>query len=208
MCHVQTRTRELGANMDLGRLVGNLTSDSALVRTLLGRLRPLDVVFGRTFSSTYDLATFEPDLAYHLALGGFDDFLMQQGELAIGASEIHRASITGGADLPLGFEFTLSYTDINTERHSRVGDGFNLTQTDLQEWPIGTVRWRQSFRGGVLSQVALAATVREREGSTRLPTATGTALTATNSGFDSQLREFRQKTVWQRLQELTPKYGL
>lgn len=28
----------------------------------------------------------------------------------------------------------------------------------------------------------------------------GLSLTATNSGFDSQLREFRQKTVWQRSQ--------
>ena len=37
--------------------------------------------------------------------------------------------------------------------------------------------------------------------------ADGLSLTATNSGFDSQLREFRQTTVWHRLQALTQKYG-
>ncbi len=63
-----------------------------------------------TRTSTFDLTAFDPDLGYELALGGLDNFLTQQGVPAIGVSEARIATITGGADLPLGFTVTLSHS--------------------------------------------------------------------------------------------------
>ncbi|HSE27685.1 MAG TPA: hypothetical protein VLA95_05605 [Gemmatimonadales bacterium] len=170
-----SRTRELGATVFLDRLLAGLLGDSSgVVRSLRG-LRPLDLTTGRTRTSTFDLATFDPGLGYQLGLGGLEDFLVQEGDTAIGASEIHRATMTLGADLPLGFSVSLSYSDIETDRHQRVGDEFQVTSVQTTEWPIGTVRFTRTFRRGPLAQLVLGATVRDREGVTRLPVLTGAA---------------------------------
>ena len=177
-----SRSREVGASFFVDRALGGMLGDSAgTVRALRG-MRPVDVVFGRARSSTYDLATFSPGLGYQLGLGGLDDFLRQEDDAAIGASETGRATITTGADLPFGFSFTLSYSDLETDRYQRVGEEFRLTTISTTEWPIGTLRWARTFRAGVLSQVTLGATVRDRQGTTRLPVTGGTtALQATES---------------------------
>ncbi len=170
-----SRTRELGATVAVDRLAARLLGDSSGVTRALRGFRPVDVLTARTRTSTYDLATFDPGLGYQLALGGLDDFLSQEGEPAIGASDIGRASVTLGADLPLGLSVSLSYSDIETDRHQRVGDEFQVTTIETTEWPIGTVRFTRAFRGGPLAQLVLGATVRDREGVTRLPTAAGAA---------------------------------
>ena len=177
-----SRTRELGASLFLERALAGLLGDSAgAVRAIRG-MRPVDFVLGGTKTSTYDLATFDPGLGYQLGLGGLDDFLHQEDDDAIGASETDRATVTTGADLPFGFSFTISYSDLATDRYQRVGEDFRLTTTTATEWPIGTLRWARAFRRGALAQVTLGATVRDRQGTTRLPVAGGTtALQATES---------------------------
>ncbi|MEE8062021.1 MAG: hypothetical protein V3T16_09325, partial [Gemmatimonadales bacterium] len=64
------RTRELGAAFELARLTQAIFGDSSGVTKALARVRPLDLSTRNTRSSTFDLATFEPTLAYRLGLGG------------------------------------------------------------------------------------------------------------------------------------------
>jgi hypothetical protein len=177
-----SRSRELGASVAMDRLAGGLLGDSATVVRALRGFRPVDMVFGRTLSSTYDLATFDPGLGYQLGLGGLDDFLQQEDELAIGAAEIGRATVTVGADLPVGLSLSVSYSDIETERYQRVGDEFRQTTAQTTEWPIGTARWSRAFRSGPFAQLVLGASVRDRRGITLQPSSTGaTARQATSS---------------------------
>ncbi|MGH7586366.1 MAG: hypothetical protein ACREMH_08985 [Gemmatimonadales bacterium] len=177
-----SRTRELGASLYVERLLGGILGDSnGVVRSLRG-LRPVELVFGGTRTSTFDLATFDPGLGYQLALGGLDDFLHQEDDDALGASETGRSAVTAGAELPFGFSVTLSYSDLETDRHQRIGEDFRVTTTSATEWPIGTLRWARSFRRGPLAQFSLGASVRDRQASTRLPVIGGApALQATES---------------------------
>ncbi len=162
------RTRELGIALGVESLVRGLLGDSAFVSRALRGLRPVDFSFGTTRNSTFDIAAIDPGLGYQLGLGGLEDFLAQDGQQALGSSEIGRAAVTMGAELPLGLSFTLSYSDNETDRYQRVGEGFRLTEIRTTEWPIGTLRWTRGFAGGPLAQVALGATVRDRQGTTRL----------------------------------------
>jgi hypothetical protein len=46
-----------------------------------------------------------------------------------------------------------------------VGGSFIPTETQQREWPVGNVRWSQTFRGGPLALLALGTGFRRREGS-------------------------------------------
>jgi len=46
-----------------------------------------------------------------------------------------------------------------------VGGGLSQTEIKQREWPIGNVRWSQTFRGGPLALLAVGAGFRRREGS-------------------------------------------
>ncbi len=160
-----SRSNEVGAAFDVGRLVRLAAGDSSRLAKWFGRIRPLDVSTRLTRTSTFDLAAFEPSLKYMLALGGLPNFLSQEDATAIGASEARTAALTSGADLPLGFTFTLSYALTRTTRFQRVSTGFIQTETHTREWPVGNLRWSQTLRGGPIALVALGTTFRQREGS-------------------------------------------
>jgi len=177
-----TRTNELGAGVDFGRALRQLFGDSSGAGKALGRIRPLDISTRLTRTSTYDLSAFDPNVSYQLALGGLDQFLTREGESAIGASESRTATIAGGADLPFGLSITLSHALTRTTRFQQVSDGFVETEIHQEEWPVGNLRWSQTFRGGPLTQVALGTAVRRREGSSVQANLAGApALTATRS---------------------------
>ncbi len=77
------RSREFGFTIDAPRGFKQLFKDSsAATRALLG-LRVLDFVYRTSRASTYDLATFSPDLRYMLARGSTSDFLTQDGDSAL-----------------------------------------------------------------------------------------------------------------------------
>ncbi|MGZ8392895.1 MAG: hypothetical protein ACXWWK_08660, partial [Gemmatimonadales bacterium] len=134
-------------------------------------------------SSTYDLAAFTPDLGFMLALGGRDRFLSHDGEPARGASETRSTTVASGADLPLGFTATISYSLITTDRFQLVGDGFSVTNTRQREWPVGTLRWTRTFRGGPLSLVAAGASLRQRSGTSTQPGGGGAVATSSTSSY-------------------------
>ena len=188
-----TRSSELGASLDLARVTRGIAGDSSRIGLALARLRPFDVSRRVTRTSTFDLAAFDPSLNYQLAFGDLDDFLSQEGGAAParGASEIRTHSFSTGADLPLGLAFTLSFSNSETVRFQRVGEVFIETQADTREWPRGSLRWSQTFRGGPLVLVALGATVARREGTTTQPSAsvgsTTSALSSASFAPDLQV---------------------
>ena len=160
-----SRSNEVGMAVDLGRAFRLAAGDSSGLAKLLGRIRPVDLSTRLTRTSTFDLTAFEPSTRYQLGLGGLDRFLSQEGADALGASESRTASLTSGADLPLGISFTLSHGLTRTTRFQRVGGSFIPTEIEQREWPVGNVRWSRTFRGGPLSLLAIGTGFRRREGS-------------------------------------------
>ncbi len=45
-----------------------------------------------------------------------------------------------------------------------MGGSFIPTETQQHEWPVGNVRWSQTFHGGPLSLLAIGTSFRRREG--------------------------------------------
>ncbi|HET8649797.1 MAG TPA: hypothetical protein VFL95_07135, partial [Gemmatimonadales bacterium] len=166
-----SRTREIGASIDLSRALRGLFGDSSGAARALARIRPIDVSQRLTRTSTFDLAAFDPGLSYQLGLGGRDRFLQQEGASAIGATEAHNTTFTAGADLPLGFSGTLSYTLLQTLQFQRQPGGFIETQVNQREWPVGSVRFTHTFNGGPVSVLALSTSFRNRSGTSTLPPA-------------------------------------
>ncbi|HEX6667928.1 MAG TPA: hypothetical protein VF061_00135, partial [Gemmatimonadales bacterium] len=159
-----SRANEVGVAVDLGQAFRLVSGDSGTLGKLFGRVRPLDLSTRLTRTSTFDLTAFEPSLKYQLAIGSLENFLQQRDAPALGASEARTANLSSGADLPLGFSFTLSHALTRTTRFQRVGSSFIPTETKQREWPVGNVRWCHTFRGGPLSLLALGTGFRRREG--------------------------------------------
>ena len=163
------QTRELGASVDLARLVGLTFGDSSRVARGLLRVRPLDLSARTSRSSTFDLATFDPGLGYQLALGGLDRFLAQNGIPALSALEQRSKTIASGADLPGGFNFSLQYTETDATSYQTLAGSLVQTDRHQREWPVGSVRWSRTFRGGPVTLVGFSTTFRRREGTSTLP---------------------------------------
>jgi hypothetical protein len=176
------RTNEYGASLDLARGLRILAGDSSGLGRALLRVRPVDVSTRLTRTSTYDLAAFDPGVKYQLGLGGLESFLEQEGAGARGVSESRVATLASGADLPYGITFTLSHARTRTTRLQRVGEALVETETNQREFPVGSVRWSQTFRGGPLTLVAVGTIFRRREGSSLQVNRSGPgAVTSTQS---------------------------
>jgi hypothetical protein len=176
------RSREIGVSLDLGRALRQLFGDSSGVGRRLTKLRPLDVRNQLNRTSTFDLAAFDPGLGYMLALGGLDRFLSQEGIGAVGTSETRTTTVGSGADLPLGITANLSYSLTRSNRFQPVANRLSETSTRQREWPVGSVRWTQTFRGGPFNLLAAGLGFRYREGTSIQPSrAEGGALSATTS---------------------------
>jgi len=171
------RTREIGISLDPARGFRQLLTDSALHSRILKGIRVLDLVVRNQRFSTYDLATFDPGLAYMLARGGMGDFLTQGTDSALTAGEIKTVTVGGGADLPFGITAGLQYSSSETDRYTRSTNGFILSETAQTEWPILQARWTRTIRNSLLSVVSLSTNLRQRSGSTTLPSSTTSAQT-------------------------------
>jgi len=164
-----SRTRELAAAVEPSVLVRRIFGDSSVVTKALSRIRTLDLSTRTTRTSTFDLATFKPSLGYQLALGGTEDFLRQDGEIARGANEVITNQVSAGANLPLGIQASVSYSLVRTFQYTRVDQDFLRTRIRAKEWPVGNVRWNGSFTGGPISILGLGTTFRKVEGTTVVP---------------------------------------
>ena len=174
-----SRLNELGFSIDYGRGIRLLAGDSSSIGGLVRRFRPLELSWTKTKLSTYDLATFNPSLGYQLALGGFDQFLQQEGTRAIGASDTRAATISTGLDFPFGLSATINYTELVTDRYQQVNDGFLVATVSQREWPSGSLRFTRSFQKGPVTLLTLGAGLRQRSGSTQQPSLSGTTVAVT-----------------------------
>ncbi|HEV8176048.1 MAG TPA: cell surface protein SprA, partial [Gemmatimonadales bacterium] len=159
-----SRGREIALALDLARALQQISGDSSGFSKAVSRVRPLDFSSRLSRNSTYDLAAFNPDLGFMLGFGGRDRFLNHEGQSARGVSETRSATITSGAELPLGFSATISYSLTRTDRFQLVGGGFSETVTRQREWPVGNLRWSRTFGKGPLALVAAGAGLRRRYG--------------------------------------------
>ncbi len=175
------RSREIGVTLDPSRGFRQLMTDSGLTARILQGIRVLDVVYRTQRFSTYDLATFSPDLAYMLARGSLDDFLVQGTDSSLSAGEMNSLTLGGGVDLPFGITAGLQYTSSETDRYTRASNGFLLSQTSQTEWPIVQARWTQTLRNGPLTVISLSTNVRQRSGQTTLPSSTTSAVSLTET---------------------------
>jgi hypothetical protein len=164
-----SRARDIGVSLDLSRALRQLWGDSSGVGRAVTRVRPVDFSTRLTRTSTFDLSAFDPGLGFMLGLGGRDNFLTQEGESARGATETRSATVATGAELPLGFSATVSYSLTRTDRFQQVASGFTETTSRQREWPVGTLRWTRTFSGGPLTLVATSAGIRRREGTSTQP---------------------------------------
>ncbi len=177
-----SRSRDIGLSMDLGRALRQVWGDSSGLGRAVARVRPVDFSTRLSRTSTYDLNVFDPGLGFMLGLGGRDRFLSQEGESARGATETRTATLSSGADLPFGFTASMSYSLTRTDRFQLVGEGFTETTSRQREWPVGNLRWTRTFSGGPLTLIAAGTGIRRREGTSTQPGGVGNgARSATSS---------------------------
>lgn len=160
------RGRELGMSVDASKLASSAFGEKSGVASFLKGFRAFDFSDRLARSSSYDLAAFDPDLSFMLALGSLDDFLTHQGESALAVTETRTGTIAGGANLGLGVSFQLSYSRIRSTRLQRQGDTYQSTEILQREWPSGSLRLTRSLPHGPLALLSLGATYRRRTGST------------------------------------------
>lgn len=188
------RVTEIGATIEPALLLRRIFGDSSRIGKVFERLRQLDVTRRRTRQSTFDLSAFDPSLGYQLGTGGFDAFLRQGSDIAIGASQTWETSVSAGFDLPgLGLTMTSTYQENHSDRYQRaIGDAFLVTETRSRDWPNGSVTWSRVLRNGPLALITISSSLRQREGSSRTPLLDGlsAAVSATKTqslGPDLQL---------------------
>lgn len=176
------QSNEVGASVDINRVAAKIGGDSSGVAGFFRRFRPLDLSLRKTLSSSYDLATFAPDIAYTLALGDRADFLHRDGETAGYVSDGSEARVGGGADLPGGLSVTLSRAVIRTTTFNNSGGTLLQSETDRTEWPQGSARWDRLMVRGPIAVLSLSATASRQEGVTVTQSSEGAARGRTVSG--------------------------
>lgn len=171
-----SRTRDIGATIDLGRLGTGIAGDSGLVASLFRAIFPSSVSYIVERRSGFDRPRFELDARYQLALGGLDDFLRQDGQLATSASEIRTVTATGGTRLPLGAQARFSYRDLHNRGWQGRGDEQVLLDQRNREWPSVTLTVGYTppeFLRRVLTHITGQAQYRVQETSSEQPSFVG-----------------------------------
>jgi hypothetical protein len=135
------RRREIGSTVDLAELARGITGDSSIISILIRGLLPTDFSYNLERRSSFDRASFAPSFAYHLGLGGLDDFRRQEAAPSTGTAEFKSVAATGGTRLPVGAQVRLNYRNTRNTIWSRRG----VRQTEVvqrsKEWPSFTVSW-------------------------------------------------------------------
>ena len=168
-----SRQVEFGLNLDPAFLIQGLFGDSSRVTTTLQRLRPIQFTRTRSLQSTFDLATFNPDLGYQMGLGSFDAFLDRDGERAIGALRSLQTSATASLDLPGGFGAGFNYSMTDFERFQRNISSAFLVTTTHQSSPGGSLAWTRPFNNGPLTFLSSNLQLQKRVASSITPAETG-----------------------------------
>jgi hypothetical protein len=174
-----SRATEFRVSVDPRVLAQRIFGDSGKFTKALVRVRPIEFSRRSTITSTYDLATFSPDLSYQLGLGSFDSFLHHQGQDAIGAGKGTTTNVTASVDLPSGFSAQLAYSASTNDQSQRLSTGTFLTTTGTtQSWPQGRFNWSHVFTEGPLLQLAASSGVQRDHSTSLSPFTDGTVSSA------------------------------
>ncbi len=162
-----SRRMDVGTQVDAARLGRSLFGDSSGLARLVGRLTTLDVSYGRVHSSTFFGAPFVPDLAYQLAVGGFDAF-RRQGTLRAGsAADNLTLNAAAGAQLFLGLRVSGNYQRTRGETWVLRGSDQVPLETSSREWPSGSASWSitppKGAGGAVVHMIRARFLYRRRE---------------------------------------------
>ena len=134
-------TSDLGASIDLSRLLRGLLGDSSALRRALDRVTQVDL--GRRIDrrSQFDRAGFDPDLGYQLAFGGIGSFRTHNGRSATAASDNRQDRAAVSLRLPLNVMVTSQYGRTGNVTWYLRGLDQQEQRTDETQWPNGTARW-------------------------------------------------------------------
>ena len=167
--------------LDLRMLAKRIFGDSSSVNRMVAQLTPINFSRSHTLQSAYDLARFNPGLAYQLALGGFDAFLSHNGEEAIYAADATATTVSANVDLPFGLSAQANYsqTSIDNYQH-QVGSGFLKATGTTESWPSGRFSWSETFAHGPILRVSAAAAMQRDQARSSTPFTDGTGATATS----------------------------
>jgi hypothetical protein len=181
---LNSRAQEVGATVDLARLVRGIAGDSSFVTRLSRGFLPADFSHLLELRSGFDRVRFDADLRYQLALGGIDEFRSQNGIPATSASHVSTTTMSGGVRLPLSLQVRLNYRDLVNTAWQRRGDGQTEVQLRSREWPSMNVTWGYTPPSGlrkVLTSVTAQAQYRVQE-TARVQALPGTAAGEAASG--------------------------
>jgi hypothetical protein len=104
---------------------------------LLDRLDIFTVAWSGAMASTYHRQTARADLGYRLGLGGFDDFVVQDGDTASRVADSQTLTFATGFRLPLGASLSVNYGDSDVLLWTPV----NQTRNKSTSWPSVTLAW-------------------------------------------------------------------
>ncbi len=176
-----SRVFSIRLGVDPRILAQRLFGDSSGVARALVRFRPIQFSQSHIAQSTYDLATFDPSLGYELALGSFNEFLVRNGQEALGANLATATTATASVDLPGGISAQGSYSATSSDQYQQKSTpGFLQTTTTATSWPKGSVSYSRTFAGGPIATLSASSSVSRDLASSISPFENGPA-TRTNS---------------------------
>jgi hypothetical protein len=165
---------DVGAQVDVGRLAHALLGDSAGFATWLSRIAPIDVAFGRQRSSSFNLATDLPGVAYRLGLGGMETFRTAGGQLATSAVQNSIFTAGGSVTPGLGLRVTATYRQTNNVAWTLRSDEQVPLRSHIQDWPSGQIAWsvtpsKQNI-GRLIPRIVAQLTYRKSQTANEQPT--------------------------------------
>jgi hypothetical protein len=141
-------------------LMQRIFGDSSGIAHALVRFRPIEFTQNHVSQSTFDLATFDPSLGYQLALGSFNEFLIRNGQQALGANLSTATTATASVDLPGGLSAQSSYSATSSDQYQQKSTpGFLQTTTTATTWPKGAVSYSRTFANGPIATVSASSSV-------------------------------------------------
>ena len=150
-----------GAALDLVRVMGAWTSDSALLRGLAGTFLPVDFNYSRMLNSEFDGTPYTPGLGYQLGLTGTTGFLIEHGLLASSAGSNAIVTITEGFKLPLGMTLTARMQRMMT-RNWMSGTDTSQTAIDGTQLSFPDLTLRATYHPRALQQYLTSITANVR----------------------------------------------
>ena len=150
-----------GAALDLVRLAGAWTSDSALLRKLATTLLPFDFNYSRVLNSEFDGTPYTPELGYQLGLTGTTGFLIEHGLLASSAGSNAVVTLTQGFKLPLGMSLTARMQRLTT-RNWLGGADTTQTSIDGEQFTFPDLTLRATYHPRALRDYVTSVTASVR----------------------------------------------